>query len=197
MLFRSELFNPKVLEEVRRKLAWFRVLAPTTRQIKYMHTRVLQNLGATTMLPNRLTDKQARFDYNKCKTTWKTMDFFVDMVARGTVEELSEFVCNAEKFAEARRDTKIVVLDQTALWLKLRGEDKVVASLEETEHYQQLKVLKKRWKRGDREYQCQVASEFDAVTKDNPTLRNEVAAQYTTAGDKYRITLVNISSVEN
>ena len=99
----SELFNPKVLEEARRKLAWFRVLAPTTRQ--YMHTRVLQNLGAMTILPNRLTDKQARFDYDKCKTTWKTMDFFVDMVARDKVEELSEFVCNAEKFAEARRDT--------------------------------------------------------------------------------------------
>ena len=70
-------------------------------------------------LPNRLTDKQARFDYNKRKTTWKTVDFFVDMVARGTVEELTEFVANAEKFAEARRHTKIVVLDQTALWLKL------------------------------------------------------------------------------
>jgi len=187
----------RTLFETRRKLSWWRVLAPSDKQRKFMHKSVLANLGATTRLPNRLTDKQARFDYNKCKTRWRTIDFFVDMVARGTVEELTEFVANAEKFAEARRDTKIVVLDQTALWLKLRGEDKVVASLEETEHYQQLKALKRRWKKSDREYQSQVARELVSYTEDFPTLRSEVAGQYTTAGDKYRITLVNISSVEN
>jgi hypothetical protein len=193
----SPLFNEKVLEAVRRKLSWWRVISPSDKQRSYVSKRVLPNLGATTRLPNRLTDKQARFDYNKCKTTWQTMDFFVDMVARGTVEELTQFVAHAEKFAEARRDTKIVVIDQTALWLKLRGDERVVASLEENGHYQHLKSLKQIWKKAGREHQNRVASELLAVTKDYPTFRQEVAAHYTAAGDKYRITLVNISSVEN
>ena len=40
-------------------------------------------------------------------------------------EELSLFVGDPEAFAEQRRHASVVVVDATALWVKLRGEEKV------------------------------------------------------------------------
>ena len=45
---------------------------------------------------------------------------------------MSVFVHDPEDFMLHREDTVFVVLDETAVWLKLRGEEKVYVSAEES-----------------------------------------------------------------
>ena len=45
---------------------------------------------------------------------------------------MSEFVSNPNEFCNHRANTAFVVMDQTALWLKVRGEDKLVFHAEDT-----------------------------------------------------------------
>ena len=47
------------------------------------------------------------------------------LAARGSIEELQLHVARAEEFVRDRAETAVVVLDATAMWLKLRGEDRV------------------------------------------------------------------------
>ena len=56
------------------------------------------------------------------------------------------------KFIENRGETVIVVLDETALWLKLRGEEKVMVSFKEVLDAETRRNLKKAFKnRSERE----------------------------------------------
>ena len=56
---------------------------------------------------------------SKAKLTWATADRFIHIVTKGTAEELSLYVSDTEGFAENRVHTSVVVVDATALWLKL------------------------------------------------------------------------------
>ena len=191
----TKSFAP-TFESCREKLTFLQVVNPSKRQVQWIADKVMPSIGASTRTPNRLSDKNAKFDFIKCKTSWQTVDFFVDLVARGTEEELIEFVRDTEIFIKNRKSTSFVVVDQTALWLKLRGEERVVASLEEAGHDAKMRKAKRKWHQTEKERQSQVATELVEVTNDNPTFRGQCSGQYTTAGDKYRLTLVNLSGVE-
>ncbi len=95
---KSNDFFEETLEGCRKKLAFLRVLSPSERQRKWLSKTVFPRIGASTRIPNRLTDKDTRFDYSKCKASWQTVDFFIDLVARGQPDELGEFVADPEDF---------------------------------------------------------------------------------------------------
>ena len=65
----SNEFFEQTLEACRKKLAFLRVLSPSERQRKWLSKTVFPRIGATTRVPNRLTDKDTRFDYTKCKAS--------------------------------------------------------------------------------------------------------------------------------
>ena len=50
-------------------------------------------------------------------TTWHTN--------KGTAEELQIHVANPEDFTKHRENTVVIVLGETALWLKCRGAEQV------------------------------------------------------------------------
>ena len=179
------------------KLAYLQVNRVSKKQKRWISRVAFPNIGATTRVPNRLSHNNISFDYLKAKATWETCDFFVDLVSRGEPDELIEFVSNPEEFWQRRKETSFVVMDQTALWLKLRGEEQVIASIEETEKAYKLKQLKKNYKKAQTD-NTKLAANLDMTMfgEDNPEFRDQCSAMYTTAGDKYRLTLINISGVE-
>ena len=62
----TDFFAP-TLESCREKLSHLRVFSPTKRQSQWIKDHVMKNVGASLRKPNRLSDKSAQFDYNKCK----------------------------------------------------------------------------------------------------------------------------------
>ena len=191
----SKHFKSKTLEFCREKLSFMRVLSPSKRQINYV-ADVLAKIGSSCNAPRRLSDKQARFDYTKCKMSWQTVDFFIELASKGSSAELAEFVARPDEFQERRESTSFVVMDQTALWLKLRGEERVIACSDELDDHRCLRNLKRKLNGARGSENKQVLDELVEVATNNKSFRDEQVAQYTTAGDKYRLTLVNISGVE-
>ncbi len=104
----SDEFFEQTLEACRKKLAFLRVLSPSERQRKWLSKTVFPRIGASTRIPNRLTDKDTRFDYAKCKASWQTADFFIDLVARGEPDEFTEFVSDPQDFIKHREDKAFV-----------------------------------------------------------------------------------------
>ena len=108
-------------------------------------------------------------------------------------------VARPEEFIAARSQTSVVVLDATALWLKLRGEDKVDISEDEAASEEARKRLKKAYRKLDKtsdlekcEY-IRLRAECEGASTGSHPMVDHVA---TSAGDKYRLTLINISGVE-
>ena len=52
-------------------------------------------------------------------------------------------VANPEEFISRRKETVIVVIDETAIWLKLRGEEKIYISEAEVRSARARKAFKK------------------------------------------------------
>ena len=122
------------------------------------------------------------------------------MVSRGTPAELDKFVSSPETWAEGRKETRVVVVDATALWLKLRGEDKVLVSEDERRGHEARKRLSKAFKkleRNDPEQLKQFEEEKAKFFEDLSNQVGQIEASYSSAGDTYRVTLINFSAVEN
>ena len=82
--------------------------------------------------------------------TWDTADRFIHLVSRGIIEELQVHVSRPEEFQASRRETAVVVLDATAIWLKLRGEEKVYVCEDEVSSTEARKRLSKAYKKLDK-----------------------------------------------
>ena len=87
---------------------------------------------------------------DKHAATFATADRFLHLVARGTQEDLELHVSNAIEFIENKARTTIVVMDQTAVWLKLRGEDKVYVAEDENRNREARKRMTKAFKKMDK-----------------------------------------------
>ena len=79
--------------------------------------------------------------------TWATSDRFLHLACRGEVEELRVHVSRPEEFIENRKKTSIVVVDATALWLKLRGEERVFVGEKERSSEQERRRLGKAFRK--------------------------------------------------
>ena len=123
---------PHVLQAAREKLQYFAITGLSKQQDQWLANHVRPRIGATARGGQRM---QANIDRGmnreKGQLTWATSDRFIHVVARGTREELQSFVSNPDEWALTRENTEVVVVDATALWLKLRGEDKVFISADE------------------------------------------------------------------
>ena len=86
----------------------------------------------------------------KHSLTWDSADRFIHLVSRGSIEELQVLVSRPEEFQASRHETAVVVLDATAVWLKLRGEEKVYVSEDEVTSTEARKRLTKAFKKLDK-----------------------------------------------
>ena len=95
---------------------------------------------------------------------------------------------------------EVVVTDATTLWVKLRGEERVFVSNEEkigTEARKRLSRLFKMTDKNDSEAIAEYQREVDEFVGKYENNQEQVQAAYSSAGDKYRLTLINFSSVKN
>ena len=197
----SKDFKPFVLERCREKLAFFQVTRPSKKQERWMEKIVKPRLGATARVAQKLSQSaDLKLDERKARLTWATADRVIHLVSRGTEDQLRLFVSEPEAFVERRASTSIVVCDATALWVKLRGEEKVFVHEEEATSVAFRKRLSQAFKKLDksdpekvREFEAEKEAFFSGEHCEN---KGQVDGAYSSAGDKYRITLVNISGVE-
>ena len=119
---------------------------------------------------------------------------------KGTEPELQTFVRHPKSFIAKRETTAVVVMDQTALWVKLRGEESIYVSTAETTAASKRKVLAKRFKaldKADPEKVREFEEEAEKFCEAHADMKSQTDAVYSSAGDKYRLTLINMSAVEN
>ena len=121
-------------------------------------------IGATPRAAQKqATSWDTECDERKAMLTWQTADRFIYEVAEGYVEQLFKYVGNPADFIERRKTTSIVVADATALWLKLRGEEKVLTSTREQNTAARRKVLARQFQRAvTREEKARYAEEAQA-----------------------------------
>ena len=95
----------------------------------------------------------------------------------------------------------MVVVDATALWLKLRGEEKVYlheSELLPTGAKARVKQLRRKFVETKAQYdRGAYGRERDKWLEDRPGHKAQVDQAYSSAGDKYRVTLINVSGVEH
>ena len=164
--------------------------------------RVFPRIGATARTGQRVSSgASSKVLEEKHALTWDSADRFIHLVSRGTHEELEILVSDPAEFIKRRHETAVVVLDATAIWLKLRGEEKVYVSEDEVAGMEARKRLSKAFKKlnksspEDVEQYEQMRAEIDAANPNNEhPMISHIA---TSAGEKYRVTLINISGVEH
>ncbi len=164
-------------------------------------TKVVRpRIRATAGTGQKLSEsKDKQLTSNKAARTWSTADRFLHLASRGTAEELQIFVADPETFIENRKKTAIVVIDATALWLKLRGEEAVYVSERETTSTAERKRMSKAFKKFNKSSPQEIANfekQKQAFFDEFGDCQQQVEAAYSTSGDKYRLTLINISGVE-
>ena len=140
-------------------------------------------------------------DEQKFQLTVQGVDYAIDLVARGTPEQLIAFVADPEDFIQHRKETKIVVLDETALWLKCRGEEQVYQSAIEILKAAKRKSVRTACKLAEtREAKEQAKDHFVnwcEVNLESKDDRDLLTQWYHSGGDKHRLTVVNMSQSDN
>ena len=129
--------------------------------------------------------------------TWRTADRFVYEVATRTEEELFKYVGNPLdfvkqnvgnplEFVKQRKNTSIVVADAAALWLKLRGEEKVLLSTLEQSTAARRRALAKQIKNTvTAQEKAKFAEEAQQFLYETRGASAQVRAMYSSSVDKY------------
>ena len=194
----SPKFKPATLERLREILSDYKLIGASEKQRKWFRKRVVPRMGGRLRAAQRLLDKPLALDATKARLSWETSDWFQDLIARSVPEELSEFVCDPKTFAEHKAETSYVVMDQTALWLKVRGEERLVFHESELTKRAQRKKMSRNFKKATADHERREAARLAAeAAREDPGFKDQSTSTYTTGGDKYRLTLVNISGVEH
>ena len=194
----SEKFQPRVYEACERRLALVSVHTWSKAQESWFSKVVFPAIGGASRTPQRMTQQNPRLDESKAHLTWASVDKMIQLVATGSREELQCLVQDTEAFVASRRETNIVVIDETALWLKLRGEEKVILSQSEVDATRDRRNLRKKIKRLQEEAQRR-GDVYEAGQGDDvgEAKSDMVRGFYQSGGDKHRLTLVNLAYVKN
>ena len=194
-------FKPWLFRSIQERLATFQIHNESKVQRNWMDRAVLPRIGAINRCGERKSEKNPVEDSIKFSLTVAGCDYMIYLVAKGTSEELAIHVQEPEDFIKNRTRTVILVLDETPLWLKCRGEDQVFQSALEILNVAHRRRVKRQLRRAN------LASEKKSIQEDfEKWLAAEVPNQedrellnqwYHSGGDKHRLTLVNISYVGN
>ena len=192
----SPEFKPQALEKVRTVLATYQIVSPSEKQDRWFKKVVLPNIGGRVRGAQRLSAKPIALDEVKARLSWATSDWFQNLVMRGSPEQLSEFVARPSEFCEHRARTSFVVMDQVAMWLKVRGEEKLIYSSDETMKAAKRKRHSRAFKNATNDAdRAQAAAAAAEQAEADPEFKGQSTSSYTSGGDKHRVTLVNISGV--
>ena len=144
----SEEFLPWSLEVCQSRRASFQINQQTKLQRDWFDKIVCPRIQATARRGQTLHESVDREKMDdKHLVTWATSDRFLHLACRGEVEELRVRVSRPEEFIENRKKTSIVIVDATALWLKLRGEERVFVGEKERSNEAERRRLGKAFRK--------------------------------------------------
>jgi len=192
--------TPWYLQALESRLQTLQIHNETKVQRYWFDQKVTPRVGAVSRKGQRKSQSTSINDGNKFELTTQGVDFAVYLVAKGTVQDLIIHVGDPEDFIENRKDTAFVVLDETALWLKCRGEEQVYQSATEVLNAAKRRNVKTACRKAEtRQDKQDIQDTFKmwcVQNVTNPDDRDMIDQWYHAGGDKHRITLVNISQVE-
>ena len=200
----NEKYNPKTLERAIARLNTFRVSEMVCKDSRWFDEHVLQRIKAHGRAGQRCHENKGRLlNDNKAKLTWATADRCIHLIARSKLphvqEELHKYVRDPAEFGENSENTSVVAVDATALWVKLRGEEKVYLHEDELDARRTKQMVERLRKKAQKTQSDGDKKEFEAELDKFMTdqKKEQVDQIYSKSGDKYRITLVNISAVKD
>ena len=109
-------FQARILQECTNKLDFLQLKAPAKRQVRFFDRIVKPYIGAHARKPQRLSNTPVNLDSSKALLIFASVDRALWLVANGSEEDLSVFVADPKEFISRRKETAIVVIDETAIW---------------------------------------------------------------------------------
>ena len=192
-------FNQTVLTACKEKLEWFQVHDGPEKQKLWLTNTVWPALGCRPRASQHKSDQRVALDEPKTFVTWASADRALYLAAYGGEAELQQYVREPRRWIEGRRQLWCIFLDETPLWLKLRGEEKVLLSsyelLTSAERHKLSHQVKKAKTAEEKECAKQ-ALETWCESHKNDKSKPLTYSFFSQAGDKHRLTLINISAVE-
>ena len=89
--------------------------------------KLLSQTGFRERLSNRQTPLSERMETQLVHDAWRWFDYLVWLVAKGTGEDLVDFVADPALFRERRKQTVICMTDQIPVWLKVDRGKRIVS----------------------------------------------------------------------
>ena len=201
----SKKYNADVLAQCQKKLEFVNIHDGPNRkdrdkQDNFFDRRVYPFIGAHPRAGQNKSQQDPKLDRTRFLLTTQGVDYMIYLVCQGSWDDLSLLVAEPDVFIKHRETTAIVVIDETALWLKLRGEEKVLISFKEVYEADKRRRLRRAIKRDQEKEAAQAVEamieEYLAGAGDDET-RDMISQFYQAGGDKHRLTLVNISAVHH
>ena len=200
----SASFNVRVLHACKKKLQLVQVHQMGKAGTQWLERQVYPFIQAVARVGQNKSQGASVLDKRRFDLTAHSLDFMVSLVCQGREEDLELHVADPSAFINNREETVIVVLDETALWLKLRGEEKVMVSFKEVLDAQRRRdvrrLIRSRQASEDQDFKEQLDQRIDEwMAQDGfqQESRDMISQFYHAGGDKHRLTLVNISAIKH
>ena len=120
-------FQEYVLKAAKQRLEFLQEHAGTKKVQDWTNETLLPRIGGRKRHGQKFNPAKNPPSALKCELQWQTMDYAINMVQNATEDQLAVLVQDTAGFQAKRARTRIVHTDATAVWLKLRGEEPVVA----------------------------------------------------------------------
>ena len=123
----------------------------------WLQRQVYPKIGASFRCIQRKNQKDVGSDEDRFYLTCASVDYGQYLVCYANEDELQIFVADTTTFIENRRNTVFVVIDETAIWLKCQGEEKVLLATFEVFDERNRRVLRKQLRR------CETSAQQEAA----------------------------------
>ena len=153
-------------------------------------------IGARARKGQKQSHQDDKFDPMLAKLTWASMDYAMYLTHSGDHEELGQLVADPMGFQDNGKKTVIVGLDQTPVWLRLRGESKVMVTSDEVEARSTRRRLSRKTKDSEGLLANEALAKLIQHLHDNPDMKLQTSQMVSQGGDKYRLTLITFQAIQ-
>ena len=113
------------------RLSVFQTHQESKAQRWWVNSRAIPHMGAAPKISGRKSERPTNLDQEKFQLTAAGVDYAIWLVAKGSASDLELLVADPAEFIKNREDTVWVFLDETAVWLKVKGDEATYVSAKE------------------------------------------------------------------
>ena len=181
--------QPYVLKAIQARLAAY--ARPNYKKTDYEQRQVWPKIGGRHRMGQKMTSNQAKPDKALFLLGCATIDRAIWVARNGTMEQLGQLVRDPVAFRENLEKLPIYQFDQSALWIKLRGEEGQIVCETECIQDQESRNVEKWRQMANTAEQSQVAEVIrDQILGDMDDRPRQLRGLFAQGGDKFRMTLI-------